>query len=142
MKKGLTEIVFIIDRSGSMAGLEEATISGFNEMINKQKYLEGEAVVSTVLFDDRFEVLHNRAPLGQIKSMTTKDYYVRGMTALLDAIGRGITKIGNVQKYTPDEFKAEKVIFVITTDGMENASKEYTYEKIKKMVEHQKEKYN
>ena len=142
MKKGLTEIVFIIDRSGSMAGLEEATTSGFNEMINKQKFLEGEAFVSTVLFDDRFEVLHNRIPLSQIKPMTTKDYYVRGMTALLDAIGRGITKIGNVQKYTPDEFKAEKVIFVITTDGMENASKEYTYEKIKKMVEHQKEKYN
>ncbi|MCF7930793.1 MAG: VWA domain-containing protein [Acholeplasmataceae bacterium] len=142
MKKGLTEIVFILDRSGSMSGLEEDTIGGFNAMISKQKKIEGEAIVSTVLFDDRFEVLHNRVPLEQVRPMSSKDYYVRGSTALLDSIGRGIHKIGNVQKYTPEEFRAEKVIFVITTDGMENASREYTYDSIKKMVLHQKEKYN
>ena len=141
MKKGLTEIVFILDRSGSMSGLERDTIGGFNSMIERQKEIEGEAVISTVLFDDQFQVLHNRMPLKEVKPMTGKDYYVRGSTALLDAIGRGIKKIGNVQKYTPEEFRAEKVIFIITTDGMENASREYSYEMIKKMVEHQKEMY-
>ena len=142
MKKGLTEIVFILDRSGSMSGLESDTIGGFNSMIAKQKKVEGEAVISTVLFDDRFEVLHNRVPLELVRPMTSKDYYVRGSTALLDAIGRGIKKIGNVQKYTPEDFRADKVIFIITTDGMENASREYSYESIKKMVERQKEMYN
>ncbi len=142
MKKGLTEIIFILDRSGSMSGLESDTIGGFNSMIAKQKKIEGEAVVSTVLFDDRFEVLHNRLPLEHVKPMTGKDYYVRGSTALLDAIGRGIKKIGNIQKYTPEDFRAEKVIFIITTDGMENSSREYSYEAIKKMVERQKEMYN
>lgn len=141
MKKGLTEIVFILDRSGSMAGLEEDTIGGFNSMLEKQKKIEGEALVSTVLFDDRFEVLHQRVPLVNVKSMTSEDYFVRGTTALLDAIGRGITKIGNVQKYSSEELKAEKVIFVIITDGMENASREYSAEKVKEMVEKQKEKY-
>jgi uncharacterized protein YegL len=142
MKKGLTEIVFILDRSGSMSGLESDTIGGFNSMIAKQKKVEGEAVISTVLFDDQFEVLHNRVPLEHLRPMTGKDYYVRGSTALLDAIGRGIKKIGNVQKYTPEDFRAEKVIFIITTDGMENASREYSYESIKKMVERQKEMYS
>jgi len=141
MKKGLTEIVFILDRSGSMSGLESDTIGGFNSMIAKQKKIEGDAFISTVLFDDRFEVLHNRVPLEHVRPMTSKDYFVRGSTALLDAIGRGIHKIGNVQKYTPEEFRAEKVIFIITTDGMENASREYSYEKIKSMVERQKENY-
>lgn len=111
-------------------------------MIAKQKKVEGEAVISTVLFDDQFEVLHNRVPLEHLRPMTGKDYYVRGSTALLDAIGRGIKKIGNVQKYTPEDFRAEKVIFIITTDGMENASREYSYESIKKMVERQKEMYS
>ncbi|MCR3906951.1 MAG: hypothetical protein NUK62_08020 [Tenericutes bacterium] len=142
MKKGLTEIVFILDRSGSMQGLEADTIGGFNAMIAKQKKIEGDAIISTVLFDDQFEVLHNRVPLESVKPITTKDYYVRGATALLDAIGRGIKKIGRVQKYLPEESKAEKVIFIITTDGMENASREYSYELLKNMVEHQKEKYN
>jgi len=142
MKKGLTEIVFILDRSGSMSGLESDTIGGFNSMIAKQKKVEGEAVISTVLFDDQFEVLHNRVPLELVRPMTGKDYYVSGSTALLDAIGRGIKKIGKVQKYTPEDFRAEKVIFIITTDGMENASREYSYESIKKMVERQKEMYN
>ncbi|PKK99755.1 MAG: hypothetical protein CVV57_01505 [Tenericutes bacterium HGW-Tenericutes-2] len=125
-----------------MSGLESDMIGGFNSMIAKQKKVEGEAVVSTVLFDDQFEVLHNRVPLELVRPMTGKDYYVRGSTALLDAIGRGIKKIGNVQKYTPEDFRAEKVIFIITTDGMENASREYSYESIKKMVERQKEMYN
>lgn len=141
MKKGLTEIVFILDRSGSMSGLESDTIGGFNSMLDKQKKLEGEALLSTVLFDDQFEVLHNRMPLNKIINLTSKDYFVRGSTALLDAIGRSITKIGNVQKYTIDAYQAEKVIFIIITDGMENASREYNYLKIKTMIERQKEKY-
>ena len=141
MKKGLTEIVFILDRSGSMSSLEADTIGGFNSTLEKQKKLEGEAVISTILFDNNFEVLHNRVPLVEVQKMTKEDYFVRGSTALLDAIGRSIIKIGNIQKNTPEDYQAEKVLFVIITDGMENASREYNYETIKSMVEKQKEKY-
>ncbi len=141
MKKGLTELVFILDRSGSMGGLELDTIGGFNSMIAKQKKEEGEAYVSTVLFDNQCEVLYDRIPMNQVPVMTDKDYYVRGCTALLDAVGGAIHHIGNVHKYAREEDRPEKTLFVITTDGMENASKYYGYEKIKQMVERQQEKY-
>lgn len=139
--KGLTEIIFILDRSGSMSGLEADTIGGFNSLIAKQKKEEGQAVVSTVLFDDRSEVLHDRVSLDQIKPMTDEDYYVRGCTALLDAVGGAIHHIGNVHKYARPEDRPEKTMVIITTDGMENASKRYNYEKVKTMIERQKEKY-
>ena len=139
--KGLTEIVFILDRSGSMSGLESDTIGGFNSLIAKQKKEEGQALVSTVLFDDRSDVLYDRIPLDKITPMTDDDYYVRGCTALLDAVGGAIHHIGNVHKYARPEDRPEKTMFIITTDGMENASKRYTYEKVKTMIEHQKEKY-
>ena len=141
MKKGLTEIVFILDRSGSMGGLENDTIGGYNSMIAKQKTEEGEALISTVLFDNETEVLHDRVPLSKIEPITEKEYYVRGSTALLDAIGGAIHHIGNIHKYARKEDVPEKTLFIITTDGMENSSREYSYEKIKKMVEKQKEKY-
>jgi hypothetical protein len=141
MKKGLTELVFILDRSGSMRGLEGDTIGGFNAMLAKQISGEGEVIASTVLFDHMFEVLHNRLPIQIIKPMTAKDYYVRGTTALLDAIGRSIAKISGIQQRLPEALQAEKVLFVITTDGMENASKEYTYDHLKLMIERQKEKF-
>ena len=141
MKKGLTEMVFILDRSGSMRGLEGDTVGGYNAMLEKQKNQEGEAIVSTVLFDDRFEVLHNRVSIKDAKPLSTQEYYVRGSTALLDAIGRAIRKIGYIQKNTPEADRDEKVVFVITTDGMENASHEFCYDDIKKMIEHQKEAY-
>lgn len=141
MKKGLTEIVFILDRSGSMSGLEKDTIGGFNSTIEKQKKEEGEAFVSTVLFDSEMEVLHDRVPLASIAPLTEKEYYARGCTALLDAIGGGIHHIGNVHKYARDEDRPEKTIFVITTDGYENASRKYTSDRVKQMIERQKEKY-
>ena len=141
MKKNLTEIVFILDRSGSMSGLEADTIGGYNSLLRKQKNEEGEAIVSTVLFDDRQEVLHDRVNLKDMNPMTEKEYYVRGCTALLDAVGGAIHHIGNVHKYAREEDRPEKTLFIITTDGMENASRRYTYEKVKKMVERQKEKY-
>jgi len=141
MKKGLTEIVFILDRSGSMNGLEKDTIGGFNSTIEKQKKEEGEAFVSTILFDDKSEVLHDRVPLASIAPLTDKEYYARGCTALLDAIGGAIHHIGNVHKYARDEDRPEKTIFVITTDGIENASRKYTSERVKQMIERQKEKY-
>lgn len=141
MKKNLTELVFILDRSGSMGGLESDTIGGFNGMITKQKKQEGEANVTTVLFDDQFEVIHDRFPIDVIKPLTAQEYYVRGCTALLDAIGKTVDKIKYIQKYLPEEMKAEKVIFVIITDGLENASKEYSYDKIRRVIERQKEKY-
>lgn len=141
MKNTLTEIVFILDRSGSMCGLEDDTIGGFNSLIEKQKKEDGDAIISTILFDDFSEVLHDRVPLDRIEKMTEHDYYVRGCTALLDAIGGAIHHIGNVHKYAREEDRPGKTLFVITTDGMENASKRYTYDRVKYMVERQKEKY-
>ena len=141
MKKDLTELVFILDRSGSMSGLESDTIGGYNAMLEKQKKESGEAVITTVLFDDCYELLHDRINLKGIAPITEKEYFVRGSTALLDAVGRTINKIGNAQKYTTEDERAEHVLFVITTDGMENASREFSDEKVRKMIEHQKNKY-
>jgi len=137
----LTELIFILDRSGSMAGLESDTIGGYNAMIEKQKVEPGDAVITTVLFDDRYELLHDRIPLKGIRPITEREYYVRGTTALLDAIGQSIQKLINAHRHTAPEARADKVLFVITTDGMENASQEYTYKKIHDMIRHQKERY-
>lgn len=141
MRKGLTEVVFILDRSGSMRGLEADTIGGFNSLIEKQRGEEGEALISTVLFDDRTDVIYDRVPVDKVEPMTEKQYYVRGCTALLDAVGSSIHHIGNVHKYARDEDRPEKTLFIITTDGMENASRQYDYGTVKKMVERQKDKY-
>ena len=141
MKKNLTEIVFILDRSGSMSGLEADTIGGFNAMIQKQRAEEGEALISTVLFDHEREVIHDRVDVRKVPDMTRKDYYVRGTTALLDAVGSAIGHIGNVHKYAREEDRPEKTLFVITTDGMENASRKYSYDRVKAMIQRQKEKY-
>ena len=141
MKKNLTELVFIIDCSGSMSGLEQDTIGGFNSMIQKQKKAKGEALISTILFDDVSEVLHDRVNVTDIRPMTDQDYTVRGCTALLDAIGGAIHHIGNVHKYARPEDIPEHTMFVITTDGMENSSRRYNLEKIKHMIERQKAKY-
>ena len=141
MKKGLTELVFIVDRSGSMAGLEKDTIGGFNAMLKEQAELEGEARVTTVLFDNQYRLLHDRIDIRAVAPLTEKDYRVGGGTALLDAIGRTIKKIRAVQKQTAEEYRAEKVLFVIITDGEENSSRKYSAEQIKEHIEHQKEKY-
>ena len=141
MKKNLTEIVFILDRSGSMAGLEADTIGGFNAMVAKQKNAEGEAILSTVLFDHRCSVLHDRVDIQKVEPMDEKTYTVGGCTALLDAIGGAIHHIGNVHKYAREEDIPEHTIFVITTDGMENASKQYSAERVRQMIAHEKEKY-
>jgi len=138
MKKGLTELVFILDRSGSMSGLEQDTIGGYNSLLEKQKNEPGEATITTVLFDDHYELLHDRINLKGIKPITGSEYFVRGTTALLDAIGRTIDKIKNAQNNTAAEERAENVMFVITTDGMENASREYRFDKIKSMIEERK----
>ncbi len=141
MSKGFTEIVYILDRSGSMSGLEADTIGGFNSMMEKQKKTGEKAYVSTVLFDDECEVIHDRIPIEKVEKMTDKQYYVRGCTALLDAVGGAIHHIGNVHKYTKEEDRPEKTIFVITTDGMENASSKYSREKIEKMIKRKQKKY-
>ena len=142
MKKGLTELVMILDRSGSMSGLEADTIGGFNSMIEKQKKEEGEAYVSVVLFDDKIDVIYDRTDIRKVEPMTERQYYVRGSTALLDAVGRAIHHIATVHRYAREEDVPEKTIFIITTDGMENASREYRYEDVRRMIEHEKEKYH
>ncbi|PRR80366.1 vWA domain-containing protein [Clostridium vincentii] len=142
MKKNLTELVFIIDRSGSMAGLEDDTMGGYNAVITKQKKEDGEANVTTILFDDQVETLHERISIQDIKQMTENEYYVRGCTALLDAIGETISYMGNVQKYAKSEERANKVLFIITTDGYENSSKEYSYDKVKGLIDRQKTRYD
>ena len=141
MKKNLTELVFILDRSGSMSGLERDTIGGFNAMIEKQKKQDGECIVSTVLFDDESKVIHDRVSLDEIRPMTEDDYFVGGCTALIDAIGGAIHHIGNVHKYARNEDVPENTIFIITTDGQENASHRYSSDKVKQMIERQKDKY-
>ena len=141
MRKGLTEMVFILDRSGSMHGMEADTIGGFNSMIEKQKALEGHACVSTILFDNESVVLHDRVGLSKIQPMTEKDYTVRGCTALLDAIGGAIHHIALVHKYARKEDVPERTVFVIITDGMENASRHYSAERVKQMIEKEKNKY-
>ena len=137
----MTELVFILDRSGSMAGLEADTIGGFNSMLSKQRSTPGKAVVSTLLFDHECQVLHDRVPLDEVRDMSREDYCVRGCTALLDAVGGAIHHIGNIHKYARREDVPEKTLFIITTDGMENASKRYDYRKVREMIERQKEKY-
>lgn len=141
MNKKLTEIVFILDRSGSMGHLTTDTIGGYNAFIDQQKKEAGDALVTTVLFDDAYEVLHNAIEIGNIKYLTDKEYFVRESTALLDAIGKTINSSIKRVKTLKDEYKADKVIFVIITDGYENASREFSYDAIKRMIDHQSEKY-
>ena len=141
MRKDLTELVFILDRSGSMHGMESDTIGGFNAMIEKQKKLDGQAYVSTILFDTESIVLHDRVSLHKIEPMTERDYTPRGCTALLDAIGGAIHHIANVHKYARDEDVPEHTIFVIITDGKENASQRYTADRVKQMIEKEKTRY-
>lgn len=142
MKKNLTELVFILDRSGSMSGLESDTIGGFNSMITEQKEKEGECYVSTILFDNESVTLHDRIPLESVPKMTEKDYKVRGCTALLDALGDAIKHINSIHKYARVEDVPENTMFVITTDGMENASHKYSSDEVKKLIETQKKEHN
>ncbi len=139
MKKNLTELVFIVDRSGSMGGLETDTIGGFNATLARHREAEGEAVVSTVLFDNEMKVLHDRAPISEVAAMTERDYQVRGCTALLDAVGGAIRHIARVHGYLPDEYRPEHTIMVIITDGYENASVKYGYAEVKRMIEQKQE---
>ncbi len=140
MNNNLTELVFVLDKSGSMGGLEKDTIGGFNSMLAKQRKENGDVVISTVLFDDRVQVLHDRADLAGIEDLTDRDYQVGGCTALLDALGKSIKHINKIQKSLPEDARPAKTMFVITTDGQENSSHEYSYEKIRKMVEKKQEK--
>lgn len=141
MKKNLTELVFILDKSGSMSGLEKDTIGGFNSMLDQQRKVDGECVITTVLFDNRYELLHDRIDIRAVQPITGKEYFVGGSTALLDAIGKTIQKIGTVQKNTTEDYRAEKVMFVIITDGEENASRCYSSMQIRQMIQQQKERY-
>ena len=141
MENKSTELVFILDKSGSMSGLENDTIGGYNSMLKKQRDVKGKCNITTVLFDHNYELLHDRIDIRAIDPITEEEYFVEGSTALLDAIGKTIHKIGNVQKHTIDEYRAEKVLFVIITDGMENSSREYSSRIVKQMIEHQKERY-
>ena len=141
MNTNMTELVFILDRSGSMGGMESDTMGGFNAMLSKQQAESGVCRITTVLFDHDYEILHDRIDIKAVSPISENEYYVRGNTALLDAVGRTINKIGNAQKNTAEDYRAGKVLFVITTDGMENASREYSYDTIKSMIEHQKSKY-
>ncbi len=141
MRKGLTELVFILDRSGSMSGLEADTVGGYNSMLAKQRAVQGECRITTVLFNNGYELLHDRIDIRAVKAITTKEYEVGGSTALLDAIGTTIDKIDNVQKHTAEDYRAEKVMFVIITDGEENSSREYSAEKVKRQIEQQKMKH-
>ncbi|NLV35723.1 MAG: VWA domain-containing protein [Clostridiaceae bacterium] len=141
MKKGLTELVFILDKSGSMGGLENDTIGGYNSMLDKQKAVKGDCFITTVLFDNNYELLHDRIDIKAVSPITDKEYCVGGSTALIDAIGRTIHKIDNAQKHTAADYRAEKVMFVIITDGEENSSREYSAEKVKKMIERQRAEF-
>lgn len=141
MKKNLTELVFILDKSGSMSGLEKDTIGGFNSLLDQQRKVDGECVITTVLFDNRYELLHDRIDIRAVQPITGKEYFVGGSTALLDAIGKTIHKIGAVQKNTTEDYRAEKVMFVIITDGEENASRHYSSMQIREMIQRQKERY-
>ncbi|MGA9227489.1 MAG: VWA domain-containing protein, partial [Mesobacillus sp.] len=140
MNNNLTEIIFLLDRSGSMAGLESDTVGGFNAFVKKQSELEGETILTAVLFDDEYEVLWNGIDAREVK-LTEKEYFVRGTTAMLDAVGKSIIDVGYRLSKTSEDRRPSKVIFVITTDGMENASREFTYEKVKELIRHQQEKY-
>jgi uncharacterized protein YegL len=141
MKKGLTELVFILDKSGSMGGLETDTIGGYNSMLKKQQEIDGECYITTVLFDNNYELLHDRIDIKAVSPITEKEYQVGGTTALLDAIGKTIHKIGNAQKHTADDYRAENVMFVIITDGQENSSREFNSDKVKTLIEQQKGKF-
>ena len=142
MRENLTEMVFVLDRSGSMISLTADTIGGFNELIEKQKKIEGDAYVTTVLFDHEYELLHDHVALGEVAPLTDREYFARGGTALLDAVGRTINTVGARLAATPEEERPAHVVFVITTDGMENASCEYTAKQVREMVEHQQRKYS
>ncbi len=141
MKKNLTELVFILDKSGSMSGLEKDTIGGYNSMLEQQRKVDGECVITTMLFDNRYELLHDRIDIRAVQPITEKEYFVGGSTALLDAIGKTIHKIGTAQKNTAEDYRAEKVMFVIITDGEENSSRHYSSMQVKEMIQRQKEKY-
>ena len=141
MKKNLTELVFILDKSGSMRGLEKDTIGGYNSMLEQQRKVDGECVITTVLFDNCYELLHDRIDIRAVSPISEREYFVGGSTALLDAIGKAIHKIGTAQKNTAEDYRAEKVMFVIITDGEENASRQYSSAQVKKMIQRQKERY-